>query len=121
MIKRHTISFKNAFNGLKYAFLSQPNYKIHLFLSLIAVFGGIFFKISYNEFLIIISLIFIGFTIETTNTAIEETNDAIDKSLREDIRLAKDTSSAAMLIFAIGAFFISSIIFIPKIIFLINK
>ena len=37
MFKKHTISFKNAFNGLIWALKTQPNYRIHLSLSLIAI------------------------------------------------------------------------------------
>lgn len=115
MIKRHTISFKNAFTGLFWALKTQPNYKIHIFFSIIALVGGWRLEISYYELLIILILIFIGLAFETINTALEVTTDAIDEKWRDDIKLAKDLSAAAMLIFAIGAFVIASIIFLPKI------
>lgn len=115
-MKRHTISFKNAFKGLIWAFRSQPNYKIHFFLSLFSLVGGFVLKISYGEFLLIISLIFIGLAIETVNTAIEQTTDAIDSQWREDIGRAKDIAAGAMLIFSLGAFIIALIIFIPRIV-----
>jgi len=115
MIKKHTISFKNAFNGLVWSLVNQPNYLIHLFLSVIALLLGFFLKISYFEFLIIIFLITAGLVIETINTAIEVATDAIDTKIREDIRISKDVSAAAMLVYAIGATVIALIIFIPKI------
>lgn len=115
-IKRHTISFKHAFDGLMWSLKTQPNYKIHFFLSIISVIGGIYFKISYLEFLIILFLITMGLVIETINTGLEQTTDAIDKKIREDIKIAKDVSAAAMLIFAIGSALIAMIIFIPRII-----
>ena len=118
MNRKHRISVKNAVRGLTIAINSQPNYKVHILLSVIALIGGILLRISYNEFLIIITLIFIGLTIETVNTAIESTNDAIDIKWREDIRVAKDASAGAMLIFALGAFVIALIIYVPKIVFL---
>jgi len=114
-MKKHTISFKNAFKGVVWAVSTQPNYKIHLFLSLLSILGGIYFKISYNEFLTIFTLITVGLAIETANTAFEETNDAIDLEKRKDIGLAKDIAAGSMLFFAIGAFIIAGIIFIPKI------
>ena len=120
MIRKHTISFKHAFDGLVIAFSTQPNYRIHLFLSLISILGGIYFKISYFEFLIIGVLITIGLVIETINTAIEETCDAIDEAIRPDIKVAKDTSAAAMLIFAIGSSVLAACIFIPRIISLFS-
>lgn len=118
MIKKHTISFKNAWHGLHLALTTQPNYKIHGFLSICAITGGIMLGISYTEFLTIFVLICVGLSIETINTALEETGDAIDQNHREDIGRAKDVAAGAMLIFAIGAFIISLIIFLPKIILL---
>ena len=115
MLKKHTISFKNAFKGLIWSLKTQPNYKIHLFLSLTAVLTGILLKISYIEFLIIYFLIVVGLVIETINTAIEVASDAIDTKIREDIRITKDVSAAAMLIYAVGATIIALMIFVPKI------
>ena len=115
MIKRHTISLKNAFAGLIWALKTQPNYRVHLFLSFLAIVGGIFFAISYSEWLTIMVLITLGFSIETINTALEATNDAIDQKWRQEIKIAKDLAAGAMLFFAIGAFIIASIIFVPKI------
>lgn len=115
LIKRHTISFKNAKKGLFWSLKTQPNYRIHLFLSLFSIILGFFLQINYFEWLIIIFLIFIGLVIETINTAIELTTDAIDDKWREDIGLAKDVSAGGMLIFAIGATIIALLIFLPKI------
>ena len=121
MIKRHTISFKHAFDGLLLSLKTQPNYQIHLSLSLLALIGAVLLQISYYETLLIIVLIFIGLTIETINTSLENTNNAIDKNIREDIRVAKDAAAGAMLIYAIGAFTIACIIFVPKILTFIIK
>ncbi|KKP87302.1 MAG: Diacylglycerol kinase [Candidatus Roizmanbacteria bacterium GW2011_GWA2_35_8] len=115
MLKRHTISFRHAFDGLLWSLKTQPNYRIHFFLSVLSIIGGFIYKISYYEFLLIIFLITVGLVIETINTGLEETTDAIDTKIREDIKIAKDVAAAAMLIYAIGAFTIASIIFLPKI------
>ncbi len=116
MLKRHTISVKHAYDGLIWALKTQPNYKVHITLSLLAVIAGIWFKISYFEFLLIIFLITVGLVIETLNTGLEQTTDAIDRKIREDIKIAKDVAAAAMLIYAVGSFIIVCFIFIPKII-----
>lgn len=116
MFKRHTISFKHAFDGLIWSLKTQPNYRIHLFLSLLSIFAGFYFQIGYFEFLLIIFLITVGLVVETLNTGLEQTTDAIDKKIREDIKIAKDVAAAAMLIYAFGASIIALIIFIPKII-----
>lgn len=116
MFRKHTISFKNACNGLVWSLKTQPNYRIHLFLSALSIGFGFWLKISYFEFLLIILLITIGLVIETINTAIEEATDAIDTKIREDIRIAKDVSAGAMLVYAIGATVIAMMIFVPKIV-----
>lgn len=119
MLRQHTISFKHAFDGLVWALKTQPNYRIHIFLSFLAVIGAVAFKVTYMEFLLIIALITIGLVIETLNTGLEQTTDAIDRKIREDIKIAKDVAAAAMLIYAIGSFIIACFIFIPRIITLI--
>ncbi len=108
-------AFANAFAGVKWAVKTQPNFKIHFSLAILSLVGAAFFKISYGEFLILLVFIFIGLMIEMLNTAIEKTNDAIDKTWREDIKLAKDLSAGAMLVFSIGAFLVALIIFGPRI------
>jgi diacylglycerol kinase len=115
-IKKHGISIRHALNGVIFCLKTQPNYQIHLFFSILALVGGVLLKISYIEYFMIVFLITVGLVIETINTAIEQTTDAIDTKWREDIGHAKDISAGAMLIFALGALIISCIIFVPKII-----
>lgn len=116
MIKQHAISFKNAISGLIWVVTTQKNFKIHLAFSFLALALGFFLRISYFEFLIILVLIGCGLAIEAINTAIEETIDAIHKDWSPEIKIAKDVSAAAVLVFSLFAFLIACIIFIPKII-----
>lgn len=115
-MKKHIMSFRHAWAGIVLAFSTQENYKIHFILSILALLAGWFFKISYTELLITLTFIFLGLTFEMLNTAVEATCDAIDQTHREDIKIAKDVSAGAMLVFSFGAFITASIIFIPKII-----
>lgn len=115
MIKQHAVSLKNAITGLIWVITTQRNFKIHLILSFLAVAFGFILKISYYDFLIILVLVGCGLAIEAINTAIEETIDAIHKDWSPEIKIAKDVSAAAVLIFAIFAFIIAWVIFIPKI------
>lgn len=115
-IKQRIISFGFAYNGLKWAFTHHPNYKIHAILSFLIILASVFFRVSSTEWIFIILTITLGFVIESINTAVEATCDAIDQSWREDIRTAKDVSAAAMLVYSIGAVLIALIIFIPKIV-----
>jgi len=116
ILKHHTISFKNAICGVVWAIKTQPNFRIHFILSLLAIGGGFYYQISYFEWLIILVMIFLGLTVEMINTAIESTTDAIDHQWREEIKIAKDVAAGAMLIVAVGALVVAVIIFLPKII-----
>lgn len=120
MLKKHTISIKLAFEGMLWAFRTQANYRIHFVLSVLALIASKLLRITYFEFLLILSLIVIGIMAEAINTAIELTTDAIDKEWREDIKFAKDVSAGAMLIFSFGALVIAGIIFVPRILLLLS-
>lgn len=114
MIRKHTISFKHAFDGVRWAFSTQPNYRIHLSLSLLSITAGLLFQISYAEWILIIFLIFLGLAIETMNSSVEKVCDAVTKEYNEHIKLSKDAAAGAMLLFATGAFIVACMIFIPK-------
>ncbi|MCL4364268.1 diacylglycerol kinase family protein [Patescibacteria group bacterium] len=121
MLKQHTISIKHAWDGLVWALKTQPNYRVHLTLSLIAVACSVILKITYIEFLLVVFMITVGLVIETINTGLEQTTDAIDRKIREDIKIAKDVAAAAMLIYAFGSFLMACLIFGPRIISLLVK
>lgn len=120
MLKKHHLSVQFAFKGLSWALKTQANYRIHLIFSVFALGLCWSLRVTYEEYLVIITLIFMGFVVECINTAIELTTDAIDKNWREDIGLAKDVSAGAMLLYAFGAAIVAGVIFLPKIIDLLN-
>jgi diacylglycerol kinase len=111
----HTISFKHAFEGLFWALRSQPNFRIHISLALLAVLAGIFFDITKTEMLIIIFTILLGLMGEMINTTIEAMTDLITTEWKQQAKTAKDVGAGMMLLTAIGAFCIALYIFIPYI------
>jgi diacylglycerol kinase (ATP) len=119
-LRHHHISFKHAFDGLIYAFSSQPNFRIHAFFSAVAVVGGIILNISSIEMLIIIFTILLGMTVEMINTSIESVTDLISKEWSLEAKIAKDVSAGMMLLIAMGAVLVSIYIFVPKIFGLLN-
>jgi len=114
-LKKHRISFKNAFAGLHYAITSQPNFKIHFSLAAVALALGFFLKISFLEMAILILVIIVCLTIEMVNTAIESVTDLVTEEWREDAKIAKDVSAGMMLLTAIGAIVTALLILGPKI------
>ena len=110
------VSIKYAFEGIRLGLYTQPNFRIHLLLSLFSLFAGYIFQISYYEFLIILMLIGLGLTVEYLNTAIEYTVDLMTDKHHLLAKFAKDCAAAAMLVYSFFASLIALIIFVPKII-----
>lgn len=112
--KKHHISFIHAWDGIIYAFKTQPNFAIHVFISLLVIVAGIFLGLSAGEWTLIGLIIAVGLVIELINTAVESTVDLITRKYHPLAKVAKDTASGAMLIYAIGAAVVGLLIFIPK-------
>lgn len=111
ILRKHTISFKNAIAGLGWATRTQPNFRVHLVLSSLAIFLGIYFDITRVEWAIIIFTIVLGLTAELINTAIESMTDLITKEWREEAKIAKDVSAGMMLAVSIGAVVVAIFVF----------
>ncbi|MEI6533025.1 MAG: diacylglycerol kinase family protein [Candidatus Roizmanbacteria bacterium] len=113
-LHKHGVSLKNAWAGIVWSYKTQHNFRLHTIIASCVIFLGFGLHISNFEFAILILVIVLGLAIEAINTAIEELADAIDTTWREDIKIAKDVSAGAMLLFAFGSIIIAFIIFIPK-------
>jgi diacylglycerol kinase (ATP) len=112
-LQRHHISFKNAFAGIKWAFRTQPNFRVHITLAVLAVSLGIYLQITSVEMAIIMFTIILGLSGEMINTALESMTDLITKEWRQDAKIAKDVSAGMMLLIAIGAVCVAGYIYIP--------
>lgn len=112
-LRRHTISFQNAFAGLVWAIQTQPNFRIHLILSICALVLGSILQITYVEMIIILFTIILGLTCEMINTSIEAMTDLITTEHRENAKIAKDVAAGMMLTTAFGAVVIALFIFVP--------
>jgi len=112
-LRRHHISFKNAFAGIVWAFRTQPNFRVHMFLSLIALSLGYYLGITQLEMTVIVFTILLGLSSEMINTAIESVTDLVTTEWRQQAKIAKDVSAGMMLLVATGAVIIAVIIFGP--------
>lgn len=111
--KRRIQAFKYAFQGFRWAFATQANLWIHLIAAICAIGLAFYFHISNTEWIIIISCIVSVFTVEFINTAIEWLVDSIYKERHELAGKIKDVAAAAVLVVAIGAATVGTIIFYP--------
>lgn len=86
-----------------------------LFVSLIAIIGGFYFKISNTEWLVSLILITGVFSLELFNTAMEKFLDLFYPEKNEKVKNIKDLMAGGVAIVSIGAGIIGVIIFLPKI------
>jgi diacylglycerol kinase len=114
-MRPHHISLRHAWDGINIALRTQPNFQVHLILSLIALLLGKLLNISATEWAVIIFVIATGLAIELINTAIEFTVDLLTQEYQILAKYAKDTSAGAMLVYAFFSVIIAAIIFLPKI------
>lgn len=114
-IKRTINSFKYAFNGLIDTYRTEQSVWIYIPVSLLVILAGFLLKISTFEWLIIILILGIILSLELINTALEAVVDLATEKYHPLAKKAKDTVSAAVLVFAITSIIIGLIIFIPKI------
>ncbi len=115
LIRRHHISFKNAISGVIWAFSTQPNFKIHITLSVLVLFLGVIFKITYVEMTILVLTITLGLGVEMVNTSIESMTDLITTEYSKEAKIAKDVAAGMMLVAAVGAVLVACLIFLPRI------
>lgn len=115
VIRKHHISFKTAVSGIAWAIRTQPNFRVHLVLSVAALIAGWLFRVSSLEMLILIFTIVLGLSAEMINTAIESMTDLITREYRAEAKIAKDVSAGMMLVTAIGALTVAAVIFLPHI------
>lgn len=117
-IKRFFKSFGYAVQGLVYAFKYEQNIVVHILATIAAFVAGIYFQISYVEWLILFLIIGLVIATELINTSIEAVVDLITKEKNPLAKVAKDTAAAAVMIFALIAILLGCMIFVPKIIIL---
>lgn len=106
-------SFGFALNGIKYC-LQEPNFKIHIGFSVLAMLLGFLLDISSLEWIIVTLCIALVLASEMFNTAIERLSNIVYPGFSQAIKIVKDVSAAAVLLIAMMAVVCGSIIFIPK-------
>jgi diacylglycerol kinase (ATP) len=113
-------SFGYAFNGIGYAAATQLNFRVHLVAMLTAVFMGYWLHISTGEWLWIALSITLVLVMELLNTAIEILVDLVSPGYNEKAGHVKDVAAGAVTITAFFAVITGLVIFLPKLIALVN-
>ena len=115
-LKKFINSFSYPIKGLRYAYKNEQNLAFDVGMALIVVIFGFLFKVTKYEWAILVLTIGLVISCELINTAIEAVVDLVTEEYHPLAKVAKDTSAAAVLVFAIVAIIVGLIIFVPKII-----
>ena len=83
-------SFKYAWNGIKSCFISEPNFRIHSFLTIVILIFSIFLNISAMEWIAVGVCIAFVLAMEMINTAIEKLCNVVHKDVHPGIKKVKD-------------------------------
>lgn len=120
-IKRLKKSFSYAFKGIDDVVSNEPNMKIHVSVAILVVIMAFLLKISMIEWIILVLLIGLVLAAEIINTTIETLVDMYTKDYNERAKVVKDTAAGTVLILAITAAIIGLMIFVPKIILVLES
>jgi len=113
--KRLLNSFRYASAGFRFAFRNDQNLIIHIAIAFIVILFGLLFRMSRFEIITLSTMIVLVLVAEMINTSIEKIVDLITTEYHQSAKIAKDVSSAMVLLTAIGASAVGFIIFIPYI------
>jgi diacylglycerol kinase (ATP) len=110
-------SFRYAWLGVSYAFRTQRNFRIHIFVGTLAIGLSMALQLSRAETAIISLTIGAVLAMELLNTAIESVVDlTVKQTYHELAKIAKDCAAAAVLISSLAAIFIASFLILPPLI-----
>jgi len=108
-------SFYHAFAGILQGLKEQRNLRIHFVLSAVVVFLGIFLHVDVISWLALTLSIGLVIGAELLNTAIEHVVDLTSGGhYHPAARKAKDTAAAAVLVAALAALAVGTIVFAPR-------
>ncbi len=114
-------SFYHAYEGICYTVIRERNMHIHIIMALLVILGGAIFQISYEEWLVCLTIIALVISLELLNTAVESVVDLITTNDNPLAKVAKDSAAGAVLVSAIISAVIGVVIFLPKILDFISR
>ncbi|NEP42098.1 MAG: diacylglycerol kinase family protein [Okeania sp. SIO2H7] len=116
------ISFRYAWAGLSYAFLTQRNFRIHTIVGSVAIALSIFLGLKPIEIGLIGLTIGLVMGMELLNTAIESVVDlSVGQTYHELAKIAKDCAAAAVLVSALVSVLVAGLLLFPPLLELIKS
>lgn len=108
------ISFRYAWAGVRYAFLTQRNFRIHTFVGTIVIATGFLLKLQAIAIAVLALTSSLVMILELLNTALESVVDlTVGQSYHELAKIAKDCAAGAVLLSAIAAVVVGGCLLLP--------
>jgi diacylglycerol kinase len=114
-MRRRLRSFGYAFLGLRTAFATQPNFRIHCAAATAALALNVTFSVSRVEWALVVLAIAAVMAAECLNSGLEMLGDAVTRERHELVGKAKDLGAAATLLCALGALAVGLIVYLPHV------
>ena len=106
-------SIRHAVRGIAVMLRTQHNAWLHLGATLGVIAAGIALKIDAADWRWLVVAILLVWVAETVNTAFEHLCDVVSPDFHASVKLSKDIAAGAVLITAIGAVLLGTLIFLP--------
>ena len=114
-------SFKYAYDGVREAILNEPNFRIHLIISIITLIAAVIFRFTKYEWLTLLFTISFVLILELINTSLEAIVDLVSPERKNRAKVAKDVAAAAVLLAAVISIIVGVVLFSSKIIPLLQE
>ena len=112
-LNKRVKAFAYAFKGAYLFFKEEQHAKIHLIIFLLVLLFGFYFDINKVEWLMILLVSGLVFSLEMINSSLEKMMDRIHPEQDEAIGKAKDMAAGAVLVAAVISIFVGVIVFLP--------
>ena len=114
-------SFRHAFRGLFYVLKTQRNAWIHSGIAAVAFVLGIWLKISFSDWAVMILTTAMVFMAEFVNTSIEAVVDLASPNKHPLAKIGKDVGAAAVLVAAFAAVLVGLLVLGPPLLIKLNQ
>lgn len=109
-------SFRFAFEGMRYAFRTQRNFKIHCAVACAVIIVGLMLGLSPEQWAILAVVAGLVFQAELFNTALEAVVDHVSPEFHALAKVAKDCAAGAVFLTAGCAVIVGLLVLGPKVI-----
>jgi len=108
------VSFRYAWAGVRYAFLTQRNFRIHTFMGSTVITTGFLLQLQPIAIAVLALTSSLVMILELLNTALESVVDlTVGQSYHELAKIAKDCAAGAVLLAAIASVIVGGCLLLP--------